>query len=113
MNRTTRLAAAMLAATLAAVPAFAQAPAAGPDAARTEQARSGDHRSDRRDQAALAARVGAADAIRAVEAAGYRGVTELEWERTGWEVKAHNAQGGRVKLMVDGTTGAVTQTSRR
>ncbi|MCU0984008.1 MAG: hypothetical protein MUC89_03585 [Acetobacteraceae bacterium] len=113
MNRSTRLAAAVLAATLAAAPAFAQAPAAGTDGARAERSRSGEQRPERRDQAALAARVSAADAIRAVEAAGYRGVTELEWERTGWEVKAQNAEGARVKLMVDGTTGAVTQASRR
>lgn len=107
MNLSTRIAVAALAAALAAAPAFAQAPA-GPD-----RARSAELRPDRRDQAALTARVGAADAVRAVEAAGYRGVTGLEWERTGWEVTAHTAEGARVKLMVDGTTGAVAQKARR
>lgn len=113
MNRSTRLAAAALAAALVAAPAFAQAPAPGSDAAGAERTRTSEQRTDRRDQGALPARVSAADAIRAVEAAGYRDVTELEWERTAWEVDAHNAEGRRVKLMVDGTTGAVTQKSRR
>jgi hypothetical protein len=107
MNRHTRIAAAALAAALAVGPALAQASFAPADAPRATE------RGDRRGEAALAARIGAADAIRAVEAAGYRGVTELEWERTGWEVKARTAEGGRVKLMVDGTTGAVTQKQRR
>jgi hypothetical protein len=111
MTRTTRIATATLAALLLAVPAMAQtAPAQAPaDAPRAATER----RSDRGDRAALSARVTAAEAIRAVEAAGYRGVTELEWERGAWEVKALTAEGARARLLVDGTTGAVTQKTRR
>ena len=42
-----------------------------------------------------------------VEAAGYRAQREIEWSDGRYEVKASNAQGERVKLEVDGNTGAV------
>lgn len=49
------------------------------------------------------------DAYDRVEAAGYRGIREIEWEHDRYEVKASNAQGERVKLYVSGETGAVEQ----
>ncbi len=58
------------------------------------------------------ARFDAPAAIAAVYGAGYAAVTELEWERGGWEVKAAHAQGRRVTLRVDAATGAVTRHSR-
>lgn len=42
-----------------------------------------------------------------MEAAGYRDLREIEWSDGRYEVKARNAQGARVKLEVDGNTGAV------
>ncbi|MNJ00943.1 hypothetical protein D3C73_1604200 [compost metagenome] len=42
-----------------------------------------------------------------MEAAGYRDLREVEWSDGRYEVKARNAQGARVKLEVDGNTGAV------
>lgn len=42
-----------------------------------------------------------------LEAAGYRDLLEIEWSDGRYEVKGRNAQGARVKLDVDGTTGAV------
>lgn len=42
-----------------------------------------------------------------LEAAGYRDLREVEWSDGRYEVKARNAQGERVKLDVDGNTGAV------
>ena len=45
-----------------------------------------------------------------VEAAGYRDMREIEWDDGRYEVKASNAQGQRVKLYVNASTGAVEQT---
>lgn len=42
-----------------------------------------------------------------LEASGYRDLREVEWSDGRYEVKARNAQGERVKLDVDGNTGAV------
>lgn len=42
-----------------------------------------------------------------MEAAGYRDLREIEWSHGRYEVKALDAQGARVKLEVDGSTGAV------
>ncbi|WP_019013571.1 PepSY domain-containing protein [Elioraea tepidiphila] len=73
------------------------------------------NRADRRAGEAVApstARFDAPAAIAAVYGAGYSAVTELEWERGGWKVKAADAQGRRVTLRVDATTGAVTPRSR-
>lgn len=73
------------------------------------------NRADRRSAEAVApstARFDAPAAIAAVYGAGYSAVTELEWERGGWRVKAADAQGHRVTLRVDATTGAVTPRSR-
>ena len=72
-------------------------------------------RSDRHNAEATTlgnARIDAAAAIAAVLGAGYSVISELEWERGGWQVKASNAQGHRVELRVDGTTGAVAPRSR-
>lgn len=51
-------------------------------------------------------------AISAVYGAGYTDVRELEWERGAWQVKALDAQGRRVELRVDATTGVVTPRGR-
>ena len=45
-----------------------------------------------------------------VEAAGYRDLREIERDDGRYEVKAHNAQGERVKLYVNASTGAVERT---
>lgn len=42
-----------------------------------------------------------------VAAAGYRDLREIEWSDGRYEVKGRNAQGARVKLDIDGQTGAV------
>jgi len=48
-----------------------------------------------------------------VEAAGYRDIREIEWDHGRYEVKASNAQGQRVKLYVNASTGAVESTRIR
>ena len=48
-----------------------------------------------------------------VEAAGYRDIRQIERDDGRYEVKAHNAQGERVKLYVNASTGAVEQTRKR
>ena len=45
-----------------------------------------------------------------MEAAGYRDLREIEFSKGRYEVKARNAQGERVKLYVNATTGAVERT---
>jgi len=45
-----------------------------------------------------------------LEAAGYRDMREIEWDDGRYEVKASNAQGQRVKLYVNASTGAVEKT---
>ena len=45
-----------------------------------------------------------------MEAAGYRDLREIEFSKGRYEVKARNAQGERVKLYVNATTGAVDRT---
>lgn len=89
--------AAALALALAAVPAGIAL--AAPDSAR-----------DNRPAAVTPANApyGAPAAISAVYNAGYTAVRELEWEHGAWEVKALDANGRRVELRVDATTGAVT-----
>ncbi len=42
-----------------------------------------------------------------MEAAGYRDIREIEYANGRYEVKARNAQGARVKLYVNATSGAV------
>lgn len=42
-----------------------------------------------------------------VEAAGYLEIREIEWDDGRYEVKARNAEGERVKLHVDGSSGAI------
>lgn len=78
-------------------------------------ASSDDNRPDRRTTEAVTpgtARFDAPAAIAAVLGAGYTAISELEWERGGWQVKANDAQGRRVELRVDATTGAVAPRSR-
>lgn len=81
----------------------------------TALAASDDNRSDRRAAEAVTpgtARFDAPAAIAAVLGAGYTAVSELEWERGSWQVKAADAQGRRVELRVDATTGAVAPRGR-
>lgn len=59
--------------------------------------------------AAASAAIGAPEAIAAAARAGYRDVTELEWERGAWQLRALDAQGTPVRLTVDATTGAVVR----
>jgi len=47
-------------------------------------------------------------AIAAVRTAGYAAVRSAEWDDGAWEVKANDAQGRRIKLIVDPVSGAVT-----
>jgi capsular polysaccharide biosynthesis protein len=72
---------------------------------------------DRADRAATAvtpanAPFNAPAAISAVYGAGYTAVSEVEWERGSWQVKAADAQGRSVELRVDATTGAVAPRGR-
>lgn len=48
-----------------------------------------------------------------LEAAGYREIREIELSGSRYEVKARNAQGERVKLEVNATTGAVERSRTR
>ncbi len=100
----TRLLAAPLALTLLAGLPMASALAAsdtGREARRTEQTR-----------ALTEAKVDAVGAITAVRAAGYTAVSEVQWERGHWEVKATDAEGRRATLRVDATSGAVATRAR-
>ena len=100
MTRRFRPAAALALALAAAAP-FTPAMASDRDDRRVEETR-----------ALAAAQVDAAAAIAAVRAAGYGPVREVEWERGRWDVKATDAEGRRVALRVDATTGAVTRRDR-
>jgi hypothetical protein len=78
-------------------------------------AASDDNRPDRRTAEAVTpvnARFDAPAAIAAVLGAGYSAVSEPEWERGAWQVKAADAQGRRVELRVDAATGAVAPHGR-
>ncbi|WP_313300072.1 PepSY domain-containing protein [Diaphorobacter sp.] len=48
-----------------------------------------------------------------VQAAGYRDVREIEWDDGRYEVKASDAQGKRLKLYVNASTGAVEHVKSR
>ena len=100
MIRKIRPAAALALALAAAMP-FAPAKASDRDSRRAEENR-----------AVAGARVDAAAAIAAVRAAGYGPVRALDWEHGRWEVKSTDAEGRRVELYVDATTGAVVRGSR-
>lgn len=95
MTRLVRPAAALALALAATLPLAAHA--ADRDTRRAEETR-----------AVAAAKVDATAAITAVRAAGYGPVIELEWDRGRWEVKTTNAEGRRVDLHVDATSGAIT-----
>lgn len=60
--------------------------------------------------APAAAQLTVRDVYDRMEAAGYRDIREIEWDHGRYEVKASNAQGARVKLYVNATTGAVENT---
>jgi hypothetical protein len=83
--------------------------------AGTALASSDGDRADRRHAEAAARTPPAMEApaaIAAVYGAGYAGITEMEWERGGWTVKAADGTGRRVDLRVDGATGAVAPRGR-
>ena len=63
--------------------------------------------------APAAAQLTVRDVYDRVEAAGYRDIREIEWDDGHFEVKASNAQGQRVKLDVNATTGAIERTRVR
>lgn len=42
-----------------------------------------------------------------IEAAGYRDIREIEWDDGRYEAKASNAQGQRMKLYVNATSGTI------
>ena len=74
-----------------------------------------DNRPDRRAAEAVTpgnVRFDAPAAVAAVLGAGYTAISELEWKRGGWQVKANDAQGRRVELRVDAATGAVAPRGR-
>lgn len=48
-----------------------------------------------------------------LESAGYRDIREIEWDDGRYEAKVHNAQGERLKLYVNATTGAVEHSKLR
>lgn len=78
-------------------------------------ASSDDNRADRSGAQAVTpgtAQFDAPAAIAAVLGAGYTAISELEWERGGWQVKANDAHGRRVELRVDAATGAVAPRGR-
>lgn len=87
---------------LTAAPALAQTPAP----ATSAQAAAGT-------MAPHGARLTIRDAYDRVEAAGYRHIREIEWDDGRYEVKAQDAQGARVKLYLDGDTGAIEGQRRR
>lgn len=47
------------------------------------------------------------DVYNRLEAAGYREIREIEWDDGRYEAEASNAQGARVKLYVNASTGTV------
>lgn len=48
-----------------------------------------------------------------VEAAGYREVREIEWDKGRWKVKALDAEGSPVTLYVNGSSGDVEHIKRK
>ena len=48
-----------------------------------------------------------------IEAAGYRDIREIEWDDGRYEAKASNAQGQRMKLYVNATSGAIEHAKLR
>ncbi len=67
---------------------------------------------DRDHRLAATAPIGAAAAIATAEAAGFAQVTAVEWEHGGWQLRAQDAQGRRVRLAVDGWSGQVSARPR-
>lgn len=95
------IAGASLAAMLAASPVLAQPRDQAPPPAEA------------RAHPVLSARIGAGEAVRIAEQAGYRGIHEVEWERGVWEIDAFDTAGARVELYVDAQTGALVRKGRR
>lgn len=52
------------------------------------------------------------DAAKAVEAAGYKSISEIEIEHEYYEVKAINNEGKKTELKVDAMTGKISKKSR-
>ena len=63
--------------------------------------------------APAAAQLTIRDVYDRMETAGYRDIREIEWDHGRYEVRASNAQGERVKLYVNATTGAVESSRLR
>jgi hypothetical protein len=97
------IAGASLAAMLASSPAIAQ----------PRDHREGRAEREARAETVLDARISARDALRIAEEAGYRGIHKLEWERELWKIDAFDAQRVRVKLYIDGQSGALVRRTRR
>lgn len=57
-------------------------------------------------------KVAAADALRAVEAAGYTDVRSLDLEKDKWEIEATSPAGQKVELKVDANSGAIVSEKR-
>ena len=70
------------------------------------------NRRDDRHRLAAAAPVDAAAAIEAARHAGYPRVTDLEWERGAWKLRAADADGRAARLAVDGWTGQLSTRQR-
>ncbi|MBC4017801.1 hypothetical protein ACFQU2_06140 [Siccirubricoccus deserti] len=66
-----------------------------------------------RDRLAQVAPVNAAAAIAAAGRAGYGTVTEVEWQHGAWRLRARDASGMPMRLLVDGWSGQVTSSPWR
>jgi hypothetical protein len=62
---------------------------------------------------ARVAPVDAAAAIAAAGRSGYDTVTEVEWKHGAWRLRARDASGAPVRLLVDGWSGQITSWPRR
>ena len=63
--------------------------------------------------AAPAARLSIRDIYERASAAGYRDLREIEFEHGRYKVKGYDAQGARVKVYFNATTGAIEDGRRR
>jgi hypothetical protein len=65
------------------------------------------------DRLARVAPVDASAAIAAVARGGYNTVTEVEWKHGAWRLRARDASGAPVRLLVDGWSGQINSVPRR
>lgn len=66
---------------------------------------------DDRDNGSNAPALSISQVASRLETAGYRNITEVERERSGYEVEATNPEGARVELRIDGDTGEILRSS--